>query len=83
MTRPLALRIRSTALAKASPSGPRSAAASALMPPLSVSSVRSADSTLVGVGPDDWVISGFELGMYRSREEGIGPFAACLARPGP
>jgi hypothetical protein len=25
--------------------------------------VRSADSTLVGVGPDDWVISGFELGM--------------------
>ena len=51
------------ALAKVSPSGPRNAAASALMPPPSASSVRSADSTLAWVGPDDWVISGFELGM--------------------
>src|SRR5439155_26398046 len=82
MTRPLASRIRSTALANASPSGPRRAAASALMPPLSVSSVRSADSTLSGMEPDDWVISGFELGMFWSREEGPSPVGACLARHG-
>ncbi|MHC2593294.1 hypothetical protein ACVIG9_007350 [Bradyrhizobium ottawaense] len=69
MTRPLALRIRSTAFENVAPSGPRRAAASALMPPLSVSSVRSADSTLSGMGPDA-VISGFELGMYWSREKG-------------
>src|SRR3954466_10360749 len=82
MTRPFALRIRSTAWAKLAPSGPRRAAASALIPPLSVSSVRSADSTLSGMGPDDWVISGFELGMFWSREEGRSSVGACLARHG-
>src|SRR3954463_171767 len=81
MTRPFALRIRSTALAKLAPSGPRRAAASALMPPLSVSKVRSADSTLSGLGPDDGVIRGFELDMFRSREEGRSPVGACLAWP--
>src|SRR3954463_5497999 len=82
MTRPFALRIRSTALAKLAPSGPRRAAASALIPPLSVSRVRSADSTLSGMEPDDWVISGFELGMFWSREEGRLPVGVCLARQG-
>src|SRR6201991_359505 len=77
ITRPLAWRIRSAAAAKAVPSGPCSAAAIAVTPLLSVSSVRRADCTaaLAGWGsvPDDFVISGFGLaipcsGVSRSRE---------------
>ena len=45
MTRPLASRIRSTAAAKAGPSGPCRADAIAVMPLPSASSVRSADCT--------------------------------------
>jgi hypothetical protein len=65
MTRPLAFRISSTAAAKAAPSGPLSAAAMALMPLRSASSVRKADCTagLVASVPGEFAINDFEVGM--------------------
>ena len=76
MTRPLALRIRSTALAnglaqRAAQGGGERVDAAAL-------GLQRAERGFdaVGVGPDDWVISGFELGMFWSREEGRRPWPA-------
>jgi hypothetical protein len=65
ISRPLASRIRSTAVVKAGPRSARSAASSAAMPPPSASSVRSADCTAVvaAAGPGELAFSGFELTM--------------------
>src|SRR5882724_6588309 len=70
INRPLAPRMRLAAAVKPTPRSDCNAAASAVMPLPSASSVRRADCTAASASsvPDEFVISGFDLDMSGSRE---------------